>query len=65
MLLYGALSHVFPISYVISCKNDATLPFRVAIMMAQNGNNFFLGGKPTDMLEKKVENIIVHVLKCK
>ena len=22
MLLYGAFSHVFPISYIISCKND-------------------------------------------
>jgi len=22
MLLYGAFSHVFPISYVLSCKND-------------------------------------------
>jgi len=22
MLFYGAFSHVFPVSYVISCKND-------------------------------------------
>jgi len=36
------------------------------MLMAQNRNeNFFLGGKTTDMQDKKVENIIVHGLKCK
>ena len=37
------------------------------MLMAQNRNkNIFLGGKTTDMPErKKVENIIVHGLKCK
>ena len=33
--------------------------------MAQNRNKNFLGGKTTNMQEKKVENIIVHGLKCK
>jgi len=34
--------------------------------MAQKRNKKnFLGGKTTDTQEKKVENIIVHGLKCK
>ena len=36
------------------------------MLIAQNRNKKkFLGGKTTDMQEKKVENIIVHGLKCK
>ena len=47
-------------------KLPLTPPFGAAMLMAQNRKeNIFFGGKTTHMQEKKVEEIIVHDLKCK
>ena len=64
MLLYGAFSHVFSISYIISCKNDRWLFHSEPqiMLMAQNQNKkCFLSGKTTDMQEKKLKTLLCMV----
>ena len=64
MLLYGPFSHVFPISYVISCKNDRWLfHSEPQCWWPKIGIKIFFRWKNDRYARKKVENIIVRGLK--
>ena len=63
MPLYGALSHVFPVSYVISCKNYRwLLHFETQCWRPIIGMKTFFRRNNDGYARKKVENIVLYGL---